>query len=104
LENLHFADGGRSNSPILFTHDEKYLIKIITSQERELFMKIISQFLKKMTENNSFLSRIYGLYSVIVNEKPEITVIIMKNMNVLSLNVLFILKIFFYFNYFYTNL
>jgi len=87
LDNLNFADGGRSNSPILFTHDQKYLIKIITSTEKELFLKILSQFHKKMTDNVSFLSRIYGLYNIIANEKPEVTVVILKNMNELSAKV-----------------
>lgn len=94
LDNLNFADGGRSNSPILFTHDQKYLVKIITSSEKELFLKILSQFHKKMTDNVSFLSRIYGMYNIITNEKPEITVIILKNMNELSskVNCLFMHK------------
>lgn len=87
LDNLNFADGGRSNSPILFTYDQKYLIKIITSSEKELFVKILSQFYKKMVDNVSFLSRIYGMYNIITNEKPEVTVIIMKNMNELSSKV-----------------
>lgn len=94
LDNLNFADGGRSNSPILFTHDQKYLIKIITSSEKELFLKILSQFYKKMTDNFSFLSRIYGLYNIITNEKPEVTVIIMKNMNELSSKVKFFIHFF----------
>ena len=84
LNNLHFAEGGRSNSPILFTYDHKYLIKLITVKERELFMKIISQFYKKMSENLSFLSRIYGMYNIVINNKQEVTVIILKNMNEIS--------------------
>lgn len=87
LDNLNFADGGRSNSPLLFTHDQKYLIKIITSSEKELFLKILSQFYKKMIDHSSFLSRIYGFYNIIANEKPEVSVIILKNMNELSSKV-----------------
>lgn len=94
---MNFADGGRSNSPILFTHDQKYLIKIITSSEKELFLKVLSQFHKKMVDNTSFLSRIYGLYNIIANEKPEVTVIILKNMNELSQKV----KHFFYWIFLY---
>jgi hypothetical protein len=40
-----------------------------------------------MIDNMSFVSRIYGLYNIIANEKPEVTVIIMKNMNELSSKV-----------------
>lgn len=84
MDNLYFAEGGRSNSPILFTHDQKYLIKIISTKEKDLLLKLLSQFYKKMNENTSFLCRIYGLYNIISNKKPEISVIILRNMNELS--------------------
>jgi hypothetical protein len=86
FDNLNFATGGRSECPILFTHDKKYLIKVITKKERELFIKLLFGF-KEIIKKESFLSKIYGLFDMIINNKEENTFIILKNMNVLPTKV-----------------
>jgi hypothetical protein len=88
FDNLNFANGGRSECPILFTYDKKYLIKIITKKEREIFLKLINDF-KEVLKKGSFLSKIYGLFDLIINNKDENTFIILKNMNVLPTKVNF---------------
>lgn len=86
FDNLNFASGGRSDCPILFTYDRKFLIKIITKKERELFLKILREFRERLI-NGSILSKIYGLFDFIINHKEENTFIILKNMNVLPRKV-----------------
>lgn len=82
-----FASGGRSESPIIFSHDKKFLIKIISRDEKNIFVKLLPEFHQKMVENKTLLCRIYGLFRIIVRDKQEIYLIIMRNMNELPSSV-----------------
>jgi len=61
-------------------------MKIITKKERYLFLKILNEFMDLMIKG-SFLSKIYGLFDLVINHKEENTFIILKNMNVLPKKV-----------------
>ena len=60
----NFASGGRSANPILFTHDKKYLIKTVSKDEKNVFVKMLPEFHSKMVKEQSLLCRIYGMFKV----------------------------------------
>jgi hypothetical protein len=76
-----FAQGGRSANPILYTYDKKYLIKTISKDEKNVFLKMLPHYHQKMGKAYSLLCRIYGLYRIKVLNKVDTHIIIMKNMN-----------------------
>ena len=82
-----FASGGNSDSPIIFTHDKHFLIKSISRREKDKFIKILPEYHLRMKEAKSFICRVYGLYSIIINNKEQAYIIVMRNMNDLSENV-----------------
>lgn len=79
--NKAFAKGGRSANPILYTHDQKYLIKTISKSEKNVLIKMLPDFHSRLAKPYSLLCRIYGLYRIKVLDKLDTHIIIMKNMN-----------------------
>lgn len=79
--NKAFAKGGRSANPILYTHDQKYLIKTISKSEKNVLIKMLPDFHNRLSKPYSLLCRIYGLYRIKVLDKLDTHIIIMKNMN-----------------------
>ena len=79
-----FASGGNSDNPIIFTHDRRYLIKSISRSEKEMLVKILPEYHLRMKEGKSFICRLYGLYSIMINNKEQAYVIVMRNMCDLS--------------------
>lgn len=79
-----FAQGGRSANPILFTYDKKFLLKTISKNEKNVFIKMLPEFHRRMRDCKSYLCRIYGVFRIKVGDKMDTHVIIMRNMNELS--------------------
>lgn len=68
-----------SGARIFMTHDNKYLLKTIKKDELETFLRIIEPYYKILCDyKETFLMRIFGLYSHVVDGQLLI-VIIMKN-------------------------
>lgn len=82
-----FASGGNSDNPIIFTYDKKYLIKSISRGEKDMFVNILPEYHRRMKEVKSYLCRVYGLYSIFINNKEQAYVIVMKNVCDISVNV-----------------
>lgn len=59
-----FAKGGRSGNPIQFTYDKKYLIKTVSKEEKNSFIKMLPEFHKRMVKDHSLLCRIYGIFRI----------------------------------------
>ena len=62
-------DGGNSGSFFFFTQDKKFLVKTMTVEERDLFIKMLPDFLKhcqSMSEKKqgSIIAKIIGVYRV----------------------------------------
>lgn len=83
-----FASGGRSANPILYTYDRKYLIKTISKNEKNILVKMLPEFHRRMHDENSLLCRIYGLYKIQISDKQSAHIIIMRNMCELSVEVI----------------
>lgn len=84
-----FASGGRSANPILFTHDKRYLIKTISKEEKNIFIKLLPEFHRRMRDSKTLMCRIYGMFRVKVGDKEIAHVILMRNMGELPNDVLF---------------
>ena len=82
-----FASGGRSSNPIIFTHDKKFLLKTITKEEKNIFIKMLPEYHRRMKDCNSYLCRIYGIFRIRVGVKEDAHIILMRNMNELPSNV-----------------
>ena len=72
---------GSSGSFFISTDDNHYMIKTLRPDEfdliRHTFVKEYVEHLKKNPK--SLLSRIYGMYSVIINQGEEVLIIMMRN-------------------------
>lgn len=58
------ASGGRSQNPIMFTCDKKFLIKTIDKSEKNIFLQMLPEYHKRMKDSKSLLCRIYALFRV----------------------------------------
>lgn len=85
--NESFASGGRSANPIIFTHDKKFLIKTISKQEKNVFIKMLPEYHRRMKDSNSYLCRIYSIFRIKLHNKENTHIILMRNMNELSNDV-----------------
>lgn len=77
----NFASGGRSANPILFTHDKKFLLKTIAKEEKDVLVKMLPEYHRRMRDCKSFLCRIYGVFRIIISEKENVHILLMRNMN-----------------------
>ena len=76
-----FASGGRSSNPIIFTYDKKLLLKTISKNEKDILIKILPEFHRRMRDCHSLLCRIYAIYRIEIVGKQGIHIIVMRNMN-----------------------
>lgn len=77
LINLPCESGGRSDSFVYSTYDNKYIIKTIKNSEAKLFLnKFLPSYLSRVHSSSSRLSRIYGAFKVYPQKQY---VIIMEN-------------------------
>lgn len=83
----NFASGGRSVNPILFTHDKKFLLKTISKSEKNILLKMLPEFHRRMRDCKSFLCRIYSVFRIKSADKEDVHLILMRNMNELSSEV-----------------
>jgi len=78
---------GSSHKLLLYTHDKKYLIKTISKEEKEKFIDMLPYYHERLVDHKSLLARIYGLFSIQISKKENAYIILMKNMNIISLEV-----------------
>lgn len=84
---------GKSGSFFFFSHDDRFLIKTMTTDDFEAFMKLFRTYFEYITEtdrqqeNNknkdfredSLLARIYGVYKIEMEELDPVYLILMGN-------------------------
>lgn len=76
LKNLEGLDGGRSDAFIFMTSDEKFMIKVLTKQDKKVFLKILPEYFRRI-ESGSKLVKIFGLFNL---RKEKINFILMENL------------------------
>jgi len=82
-----FASGGRSANPIIFTHDKKFLLKTISKSEKNILLKLLPEYHRRMRDLKSYLCRIYGVFRIQLGDKEDVHILLMKNMSDLSNDV-----------------
>ncbi len=71
---------GASGSFFFFSHDRRFIVKTMTGTELNLLVKILPSLHKHLKKNpQSLLSRIYGVYSVAMQDYEEVHLILMGN-------------------------
>ena len=87
---------GKSGSFFFFSFDNKLLIKTITNDEldtlKERFLKNYHCHIIKNPD--SFLARIYGVYTIIIHGISQINIVLMQNLNPLGNNYEYLHRIF----------
>ena len=73
---------------LLFSHDKKFIIKKVTKSEKNHFLQFLPHYHEKLRDTKSFMERIYGIYSIQISKKKNCYIILMKNMNVISKEVI----------------
>ena len=73
---------GKSGSFFISTDDNKYMIKSLKSDEIDLIRGgFLSKYIKHIekTNNESLLCRLYGMYNIMMTQKQEFLIIVMRN-------------------------
>lgn len=72
---------GASGSFFFFSSDNKFIIKTINSQEKEILFEMLDKMIEHFKESNnfSFLARIYGVFTLRTNIFSPLDVIVMQN-------------------------
>jgi 1-phosphatidylinositol-4-phosphate 5-kinase len=57
---------GKSGSFFFFSFDNKFLIKTITSSEKNILLDMLDDYINHiiLTDNKSLLARIYGVFTI----------------------------------------
>ena len=73
---------GKSGSFFISTDDNKYMVKSLKSDEIDLIRGgFLSKYINHIekTNNESLLCRLYGMYNIIMAQKQEFLIIVMRN-------------------------
>ena len=71
---------GKSGSFFFFSHDKNFIIKTMTNSDLSAFKKLFVSYFKSVsTRPNSLLARIYGIYTVKMEEVEPVHLILMGN-------------------------
>ncbi|CDW81549.1 phosphatidylinositol phosphate kinase pipk5 [Stylonychia lemnae] len=82
-KELNKKQAGRSGKQIIFTYDRKFIIKEIDSEEKGYLIRIAQQYAEYIKENrDSLLARIYGLFSLKIENQSKVYFIIMHNLDI----------------------
>ena len=72
---------GRSGSFFFYSHDRKFIIKTITNEEKETMDKILLNYYNYMKSfNTTLITKIYGIYTVVIKNASSVNVILMQNL------------------------
>lgn len=71
---------GKSGSFFFFSQDQNFIIKTMTESDFNAFKRIQRAYFKRVcTDRDSLLARIYGIYSVIMEDKEPVKLVVMGN-------------------------
>ena len=72
---------GSSGSFFFFSHDQRFLIKTMSSEEKKVMLDMLEAYVEhiKSTNNQSLLARIYGIFSISTNYFAPVHIMIMQN-------------------------
>jgi 1-phosphatidylinositol-4-phosphate 5-kinase len=71
---------GKSGSFFFFSHDSNFIIKTMTTSDFNAFQSLFKDYVSAVsTRHNSLLARIYGVYTVKMEDIEPVTLILMGN-------------------------
>lgn len=71
---------GKSGSFFFFSHDKNFIIKTMTQSDLDTFKKLFVKYFEHVsTHPKSLLARIYGIYTVKMEEVEPVNLILMGN-------------------------
>ena len=71
---------GKSGSFFFFSHDQRFLIKTMTKEDFDAWMKMFESYYLHVTEYpNSLIARVYGVYSIRVEDMSIVYYMLMGN-------------------------
>lgn len=71
---------GKSGSFFFFSSDQNFIIKTMTDSDFRAFQRIQRAYFVRVNEDdNCLLARIYGIYSVIQEDKAPVKLVVMGN-------------------------
>jgi 1-phosphatidylinositol-4-phosphate 5-kinase len=71
---------GKSGSFFFFSHDKNFIIKTMTDSDMKTFMNMFEEYFPHVSQNQkSMLARIYGVYTVQMEEIEPVHLILMGN-------------------------
>lgn len=71
---------GKSGSFFFFSHDKNFIIKTMTQSDLDTFKKLFKRYFTHVNENpDSLLARIYGIYTVEMEDMDPVNLILMGN-------------------------
>lgn len=74
---------GKSGSFFFFSHDEKFLIKTMTLNDFKAFKTLFKYYFEHINKYpKSLIARIYGVYSIKMDEQDPVYLILMGNSKV----------------------
>ena len=72
---------GRSGSFFFYSHDRKFIIKTISAEEKNTLLDILHDYFNYIKDHNSTLmTKIYGIYTVVIKNASSVNVILMQNL------------------------
>ena len=71
---------GKSGSFFFFSHDDRFLIKTMTNDDFNAFMKFFKYYFEHVNEfPNSLIARIYGVYQIEIEGMVPVYLLLMGN-------------------------
>ena len=71
---------GASGSFFFFSHDRQFIIKTMTDDELQFFLKILPDYELHLKENpDSIISRMYGVYTIRMEKIATVHLMLMSN-------------------------
>ena len=72
---------GKSGSFFFYSHDRKFIIKTVSGEERDTLLNIFHDYFNYMKNHKATLiTKIYGIYTVVINNASSVNVILMQNL------------------------
>ena len=77
---------GASGSFFFFSHDNRFLIKTMSSAERRKMLKMVDAYVQHIdqSKNKSLIARIYGIFEIKTNYFDSVNIMIMQNTNYIA--------------------
>ena len=77
---------GSSGSFFFFSHDNRFLIKTMTSSEKKKMLNMLDDYVQHIESslNRSLIARIYGIFEIKTNYFDTLHVMVMQNTNYMA--------------------